>query len=133
MKTNDAGRGSRLMTWAGWGLTALFALFMAFNTAGKLMRLAGAGGETDLGFPSRIGFAIGVVEALLLALYLFPRTSVLGAVLFTGLFGGAMASHVRAGDPLLFPTLMGVYLGVIAWGGIWLRDPRLRAIFPFRR
>jgi hypothetical protein len=67
-----------------------------------------------------------------LALYLFPRTSVLGAVLFTGLFGGTAAVHWTHGNPLASHILFGVYLGVIAWGGLWLRDPQLRAVFPVK-
>jgi hypothetical protein len=62
-----------------------------------------------------------------------PRTSILGAVLFMGVFGGAIATHLRHGDPVLTHDLFGVYLGVIMWGGLWLRDPALRAVFPVRR
>lgn len=65
-------------------------------------------------------------------LYLIPRTAILGAVLFTGVFGGAIASHLRLGDPLFSHVLFGVYLGLFAWGGLWLRDPALRALFPIR-
>ena len=87
----------------------------------------------QLGYPPGLGFAIGVLEAILLVLYLIPRTSLLGAVLFMGVFGGAIASHLRIGDPLLSHTLFGVYLGAFAWGGLWLRDAKLRSLFPFRR
>jgi DoxX-like family len=62
-----------------------------------------------------------------------PRTAVLGAILFMGVFGGAIASHMRVGDPLFSHDLFGVYLGVAMWGGLWLRDPALRAVFPMRR
>ena len=65
-------------------------------------------------------------------LYLIPRTAILGAVLFTGVFGGAIASHLRLGDPLFSHVLFGVYLGLFAWGGLWLRDSALRALFPIR-
>ena len=74
-----------------------------------------------------------VGEGRLLALYLLPRTSVLGAVLFTGLFGGTAATHLIAGNPVASHILFGVYLGVFAWGGLWLRDAQLRRIFPLRR
>ena len=62
-----------------------------------------------------------------------PRTSVLGAILFMGVLGGAIAIHLRHGDPLLSHDLFGVYLGAIMWGGLWLRDPALRALIPLRR
>ena len=65
-------------------------------------------------------------------LYVFPRTSILGAILLTGYLGGAMATHLRAGSPLFTHLLFGFYLGVIAWGGLWLRDPRLRSLIPFK-
>jgi hypothetical protein len=66
-------------------------------------------------------------------LYLFPRTAVLGAVLFMALFGGAMATHIRVESPLFSHTLFSVYLALFMWGGLWLRDPALRALFPWRR
>lgn len=120
--------------WAGRGLTGLFTAFMAFDIAIKLARLpiVEESGR-QLGLPAGSGFAIGVSELVLLALYLFPRTAALGAVLFTGLFGGTVALHWVRGDPLASHILFGVYLGVIAWGGRWLRDARLRAVFPLRR
>jgi len=68
-----------------------------------------------------------------LILYLVTRTSVLGAVLFTGLFGGAFAAHLRTNSPFFTHDMFGVYLGVLAWGGLWLCDARLRALFPLRR
>jgi hypothetical protein len=67
------------------------------------------------------------------ALYAWPRTAVLGAILLTGLFGGAIASHLRLGDPLFSHTLFGVYLGMLMWGGLWFRDPALRALLPLGR
>ena len=65
------------------------------------------------------------------ALYAFPRTSVLGAILLTGYLGGAVATHLRVGSPVFSHLLFGVYLGILLWGGLYLRDQRLRAIFPF--
>ena len=87
----------------------------------------------QLGYPRGMGFWIGVLETILLVLYVVPRTSVLGAILFMGVFGGAIASHLRVGDPLFSHDLFGVYLGAVMWGGLWLRDPALRAVFPVRR
>jgi DoxX-like family len=77
-----------------------------------------------------------ILGCLLLAstvLYLFPRTAVLGAILLTGYLGGAVASHARIGSPLFTHDLFGVYLGLLAWGGLWLRDARIRALIPLSR
>ena len=84
-------------------------------------------------FQPGVGFWIGVLETILLILYVVPRTSVLGAILFMGVFGGAITAHLRNGDPLFSHDLFGVYLGTIMWGGLWLRDPALRALVPLRR
>lgn len=120
--------------WGGRILIGLFTAFMLMDLGMKLARLPIVE-ETGqkLGLPPGSGFGIGVGELILLALYLWPRTSVLGALLFTGLFGGTAAVHWAHGDPLFSHILFGVYLGVIAWGGLWLRDARLRSLFPLRR
>jgi hypothetical protein len=132
--TGAVRASNRAQTITGWVLSGLFTAFMLFDAGIKLARLPIVE-ETgkQIGLPAGSGFPIGVGEALLLALYLFPRTSVLGAVLFTGLFGGTAATHWLAGNPLPSHILFGVYLGVFAWGGLWLRDARLREVFPFRR
>jgi hypothetical protein len=123
----------KAMTWAGWVLTALAVLFMTFDIAIKLIDLQVVRDTlVQLGYPPELGRTIGVIELICLALYLNPRTSVLGAVLFTGVMGGAIASHMRIGDPLFSHVLFGVYLGAALWGGLWLRDARLRALFPIR-
>lgn len=123
----------KAMTWAGWVLTALAVLFMTFDIAIKLIDLQVVRDTlVQLGYPAELGRTIGVIELICLALYLNPRTSVLGAVLFTGVMGGAIASHMRISDPLFSHILFGVYLGAALWGGLWLRDARLRALFPVR-
>ncbi|HEX4766600.1 MAG TPA: DoxX family protein [Lichenihabitans sp.] len=125
---------SRAWTWIGWTLTAIFTLFMVFDIAIKLIRLPVVEETlTGLGYRSGLGVPIGLVEAVLLILYLVRRTSLLGAVLFTALFGGTVASHVRAESPWLSHVLFGAYLALFAWGGLWLRDRRLRALFPIGR
>ena len=86
-----------------------------------------------LNLPPGSGFGIGLMEAVIVGLYLFPRTSLLGAVLVTGLMGGTAAVHVVNGNPLFSHIFFGPYLAVFAWGGLWLRDPNLRALFPIRR
>jgi hypothetical protein len=118
--------------WIGRVLTGVFALFMlGASIAPKLLRLPIAE-ETmaQLGWPSGYAFMIGLVELACLVLYLVPRTSVLGAVLMMGLLGGAMATQIRAGSPLFSHILFSLYLGLFMWGGLWLRDSRLRALFP---
>ena len=120
--------------WTGRTLTGLFALFLL--AASIAPKLAGASVATEtmtaLGWPARHTLMIGLIELGCLILYLVPRTSLLGAVLTTGLLGGAIATQVRADSPLFSHILFGVYLGLFMWGGLWLRDPRLRTLFPLR-
>jgi len=122
------------MKWTGYTLTVLFALFMlGASIAPKLIGMPIAEEIMQgLGWPPGYVLMIGIMELTFLILYLYPRTSVLGAVLFTGLLGGAMATQVRAGSPLFSHVLFGIYLGLFMWGGLWLRDPGLRKLFPFR-
>ena len=118
--------------WTGRILTGLFAVFMlGASIAPKLFGMPVAE-ETlgQLGWPPGYALMIGVIELTCLVLYLIPRTSVLGAVLMMGLFGGAMATHIRVGSPLFSHILFSIYLGLFMWGGLWLRDRRLRALFP---
>lgn len=125
----------RTMTIVGWVLTGLYALFMlGASVAPKLLGLPVVE-ETmaQLGWPAGYGLMIGLIELTCVLLYLYPRTSVFGAVLTMGLLGGAMATQVRVGNPLFSHTLFSIYLGLFMWGGLWLRDPALRAIFPWRR
>ena len=124
----------RAMTIAGWTLSGLFIAFMVFDTGIKLAQLPIVA-ETNgaLGYQPEAGLTIGVIEAICLLLYVFPRTSALGAVLFTGVMGGAIATHLRVESPLFSHTLFGAYLGLFCWGGLWLRDERLRALMPIRR
>lgn len=123
------------MLWTGRVLTALFALFMlGASVTPKLLQMPVAE-ETmaQLGWPPGYALMIGVIELVCLALYLLPRTSMLGAVLMMGLLGGAMATQIRAGNPLFSHVLFSLYLGLVMWGGLWLRDPRVRAVFPILR
>ncbi|HTN61362.1 MAG TPA: DoxX family protein, partial [Devosia sp.] len=88
---------------------------------------------TELGYPVEHARLLGVLSLVGTLLYAIPRTSVLGAVLLTAYLGGAVSAHLRIGSPLFTHDLFGVYMGLIAWGGLWLRNPRLRAIFPLLR
>jgi hypothetical protein len=124
---------SRPMLWAGWVLTGLFTAFMLLDVGMKLARApiveqTGA----QMGLPKGSGFGIGLMEGAILILYLFPRTAVLGAVLVAALMGGTAAIHWMHGDPWPSHILFGVYLAVMAWGGLWLRDAGLRAVMPWR-
>jgi len=127
-------RPRRAATVTGWVATGVFTAFMLLDVGMKLMRAPQVEATgASLGLPPGSGFAIGLMEGVLLALYLVPRTSLLGAVLLTGLFGGTAAVHLVAGNPLFSHILFGVYLGAIAWAGLWLRDPLLRGLLPVRR
>jgi uncharacterized membrane protein YphA (DoxX/SURF4 family) len=82
----------------------------------------------QLGWPPKYLLLIGVIELVGALLYAIPRTALLGAILLTGLLGGAMATHLRVESPLFSHTLFGLYLGLLMWGGLWLRDPRIKAL-----
>ena len=119
--------------WIGSVLSGVAVLFLTFDAALKLLRLPMAmDGTTQLGYPAGVVLPLGVVQVVCLALYVIPRTSVLGAVLWTGYLGGAIATHVRLGNPLFTHVLFPVYVALLLWGGLWLRDRRLRALLPLR-
>jgi len=119
---------------AGWIIGALPVLFLAFDTLGKLLTLPPVvQGSARLGYAESAIFGLGLIELVCLAAYLMPRTAVLGAVLLTGFLGGAVATHVRVGDPLFSHILFPVYVGVLIWGALFLRDARLRALVPVRQ
>jgi hypothetical protein len=118
---------------AGIVCTAVVALFIAFDTILKVLRLdVAVEGTTSLGYPAGTVLWIGVIELVCLVLYLVPRTAVLGALLLTAYLGGAVATHVRISSPLLTHKLFPVYVALLLWGGLYLRDPRVRALLPFR-
>jgi hypothetical protein len=125
----------KTMTRIGYVLSGLFVLFiLGASVTPKLLGMPIAE-ETmaQLGWPGGYALPIGILELTLTLLYIYPRTNALGAVLWMGLLGGAMATQIRAGNPLFSHVLFSIYLGLFMWGGLWLRDPALRAIFPFRR
>lgn len=119
------------MKRAGWIMTALFALFML--GASVAPKLAGAKAAIDplvaLGWSPKYLLLIGLMELAFVVLFLIPRTSLVGAVLMTGLLGGAIASNLRAESPLFSHTLFGIYLGVFMWVALWLRDTEFRLYF----
>ena len=122
--------------WIGRVLSGLVILFLLFDGAIKLVPWPIVTETMDkMGYGSSEGLArsLGVITVACTVLYAIPATSILGAILLTCYLGGAMASHVRIGSPLFSHTLFGLYLGLMVWGGLWLRDRSLRSLIPFRR
>lgn len=121
---------SKKMLWAGRVVSALPALLLLFSGGMKLVKPeAVVKGMADLGYPERLALPLGILEIGCTIVYLFPRTAVLGAILLTGYLGGAVATHMRIGEPFWAPALV----GVLVWLGLYLRDARLRALIPLRR
>jgi hypothetical protein len=117
--------------YTGYVLTTLFTLFMLMDAGMKFTHAPPVTeANNQLGFPLHLVPAIAVLALACLALYLIPRTSVLGAVLFTGYLGGAIALHLRVDNPLFSHTLFPIYIALFLWGGLWLRDANLRELFP---
>ncbi len=134
LKYDLLGRFPRAVPRAGFVLTGIAALFLLFDSIIKLLRLPVVLESFDrLGFSSDVALGIGILELTCTILYIIPRTAILGAVLLTGVMGGAISSHVRLDDPLFSHVLFGGYLGLVIWGGLFLQDPRLRALLPLRR
>lgn len=122
-------RPSRREVIAGRVLTTLVALFLTFDAGIKLvMAKPAVEGSAALGFTAQDVFVIGVIAAVCLVLYLIPRTAPLGAVLWTGYLGGAIVTNMRVHAPLLSHTLFPIYVAALIWGGLYLRDPRVRAV-----
>ena len=120
---------SMKMVWAGRIISALPVLALLMSGGMKLMQPPDlVEGFAKLGWPVSVALGLGIVELVCTALYAIPRTSVLGAILLTGYLGGAIATHVRIGDPFIGPII----LGVMIWLGLFLRDARLRALIPLR-
>lgn len=114
-------------------MSGLAVAFLIVDAGFKLLRPPMAiEANAELGYPASVVLPIGLIEVACLAIYLLPRTSVLGAVLWTGYLGGAIATHVRVGNQLFSHILFPIYVALLIWGGIWLRDEKLRAVFPLR-
>ncbi|APR84555.1 Arginine/ornithine antiporter ArcD [Minicystis rosea] len=120
-------------SWAGRILSGLGAAFLIFDSAMKLALIEPVRASfPELGYPVSLARGIGLLQLICVAFYVLPRTAVLGAVLLTGYLGGAIATHVRIGNPLFSHVLFPVYVAAMLWGGLYLREPRLRALLPFR-
>jgi hypothetical protein len=127
------GSDSKARLWTGRIISTLAALFLFMDGVMKLMKPEMVVKATvQLGYPESVIPGLGVVLLVCVVLYVIPRTSVLGAILLTGYLGGAVATHVRVGDPLLTHTLFPVFVALLIWGGLYLRDRRLRALIPLR-
>jgi hypothetical protein len=122
--------------WTGRIMSGLVILFLAFDGAIKLVPLdIVTETSAQLGLPATVAMArtLGILTLVSTLLYAIPRTAVLGAILLTGYMGGTIVTHLRVDSPLFSHTLFGLYLGLLVWGGLYLRDPRLRALIPLRR
>jgi DoxX-like family len=120
---------SKKMLWVGWIISALPVLMLLASGVVKLVKPAQVMDEfARLGYDERVAVGLGIVEIGCTVVYMIPRTAVLGAILLTGYLGGATATHVRIGDPFFAP----IVLGVLVWGGLYLREERLRALLPVR-
>jgi DoxX-like protein len=129
---NKTAPTSNKLIWVGRILSALPLLLLLFSSSMKLIKPVQVVDEfTRLGYPESVIFGLGIVELACAVIYAIPQTAVLGAILVTGYLGGATATHLRAGDPtsnLITPVI----LGVLVWGGVFLRDARLRKLLPLR-
>jgi uncharacterized membrane protein YphA (DoxX/SURF4 family) len=131
MENETKPSGSRALFWTGWVLSILAALALLMSGIMKFMPITP---ETEQGL-QHVGWradqvtTIGIVEILCVIMYLIPQTAVLGAILVTGFMGGAIATHVRVGDPFIVQAI----IPILFWLGLWLREPRLRALLPLRR
>ena len=131
--TTTATSTSNVSLWIGRIFTTLSVLFLLFDTVIKVLNMAPAvEATTQLGYPASAVVGIGILELICLVLYVIPRTAVLGAVLFTGYLGGAIATQVMAGANL-FSLVFPLIIGALLWGGLYLRDNQLRTFIPFRQ
>ena len=120
---------SRRRLWVGRILSGLVVAFLVVDAAMKVMKLPVVlEASKQLGFSEGSIFGIGVVLLACTITYLVPRFSLVGALLITGYLGGAIATHVRMGNPLFSHTLFPIYVAALVWGGLYLRDPRVRAL-----
>lgn len=121
---------SKKALWVGWILSVLPALLLLFSSSMKLMKSPEVVEEfARLGWPEHLALGLAITEIASTVIYLIPRTAVLGAILLTGYLGGAIATHVRIEEPFIAQAAT----GVVIWLGIFLREPRLRALIPLRR
>ena len=127
---SDTGAVSKKKLWTGRILSALGILFLLFDSVIHLIVIQPVvDAFKQLGYPVDVAVPLGIIELVCLIIYVIPRTSILGAVLLTGYLGGAVATQVRVSAPLFSTELFPIYIGVLIWGGLYLRDERLRTLF----
>jgi hypothetical protein len=125
---------SKTKLWTSYVMSGLVILFMLMDSIMKFVKPPEViEGTLALGFGEQHLPIIGALGLISTLLYIFPKTSVLGAILLTGYFGGAVATHLRLNNPLFSHTLFTVYFGILIWGGLWLRNSKLRELFPLRQ
>lgn len=125
---------SKPALWAGRIMSGFTVLFMLFDAISKLaMEHHVVEATTNIGYSQEVIRPLGIVLLACTILYAIPRTAIFGAILLTGYLGGAVASKVRIDDPLFSSVLFGVYFGILAWGGLYLRDERLRSLIPLQK
>jgi len=130
---NQPGSISGTALWSGGIISGLVTAFMIFDGVIHILRPAPVvQGFAQLGFPLRFAVPLGMVSLTCVALYVLPQTSILGAILLTGYLGGAVAIQLPTGNPFFGEVIFPVYIGVFVWGGIYLRDDRVRKLIPFR-
>ena len=127
-------QSSKTRVVVGRVLSGIAIAFLTFDSVGKLFRVQPViDGTVQLGYPTSIIIPLGIVLLSCVLIYAVPRTSVIGAMMLTGYLGGAVATHARVGNPLLSHTLFPIYVAVIIWAGLVLRDAQLRILLPVRR
>lgn len=125
---------SKTQLWIERVMSGIVILFMLMDSIMKFIQPAEVvTGTTELGFELHHIFTLGILGLISVLLYTYPRTSLLGAILLTAYWGGAVATHLRLDNPLFSHLLFPVYLGILAWGVLWLRDQNIRNFLPFRR
>ena len=127
-------KGGKRKIWTGRGLSGIALLFMLFDSINKVIKNPYVvKASAELGYPEAVIPEIGIILLICLILYAIPRTSIIGAILLTGFLGGAVATNLRIENPLFSHTLFPVYMGVLVWGGLYLRSARVRSLFSLRK
>ena len=134
MRISATASISNRSRWAGRIVSGVMVAFLLFDAGIHMAKIAPVIEAFErLGWPIGMSLGLAILELACVALYALPRTAVLGAILLTGYLGGAVVTHLRVGSSLFGETLFPVYVGILLWGGLYLRDPRLHALMPLTR